>query len=175
MVGGVAPRARIMAAAVKDKSEMSDWELFLDRWNTRGGAVVATFLAIFIGYAFEKILEFAGVDSITAGIWTSAVFFFGLLVWTFTYMTRVMTKSTTYAEQLAKYEQDVMIRRLEELDPDEIAALCEEVGVTEKELQECMQEAGTSDKKLSQKEKVLAVFKNTPAMLNTPQDPRAFF
>mmetsp|Transcript_29620 Transcript_29620/g.81481 ORF Transcript_29620/g.81481 Transcript_29620/m.81481 type:complete len:233 (-) Transcript_29620:149-847(-) len=148
-----------------EEKEMSDLEKFFDRWNTRGGAVLATFVALVGGLVLEKGLEFVGVESITAGIWTSGVFFFGLLIWTFQYVTRVMTKSTTYAEQLANYEQEVMIKRLRELDDEEIQALCEEVGITQEDISEAV---GGKLQALSQKEKVLQLFRNT----KMPKDPR---
>lgn len=136
-----------------------------DRWNTRGGAVLVTFLGIIAGWLFEKALELVGVESMTAGIWTSGVFFVGLLFWTFQYITRVMTKSTTYAEQLANYEQEVMLKRLKELEEDEIAALCEEVGISQDDISGAV---GDKLKALSQKEKIIQLFKNT----KMPKDPR---
>mmetsp|Transcript_3090 Transcript_3090/g.9569 ORF Transcript_3090/g.9569 Transcript_3090/m.9569 type:complete len:235 (+) Transcript_3090:137-841(+) len=150
------------------EKEMSDLDKFLDRWNTRGGAILATFIGLIVVWVFEKGLEIVGVDSATAGVWTSGVFFFGLLVWTGQYFTRVMTKSTTYAQQLENYEREVMIKRLQELDEEEIAALCEEVGVSPEEISDAV---GGKVEALSQKEQVIKLFKNTTMPKDV--DPRA--
>jgi len=155
------------AEPVKSEDEMSDWELLTDRFNTRGGAFLVVFAGLAAGLGLEKVIELFGVDSIYAGIWTSAIFFTGMMVWISQYLFRVMTKSTTYAEQLTRYEQEVMMRRLQELDEDEIEALCAEVGVTVEDL---MGATDDKAKALSQKEKVLELFKNT----KMPTDPRNF-
>lgn len=158
------PPRTLLQAAVQEADvpvkgeEMNDFEKFIDRWNTKGGLTIATFLAIFVGWAFEKALELGGVESLQAGIWTSAILFVVLLWWTSTYLFRVATKSTTYAQQLELYEREVMVKRLSELDDEEIAALCEEVGVTPAEIQASM---GDKVKSLSQKDAVLQLFKNT--------------
>jgi len=160
--------ALALAAAPGEAEEMSDFEQLIDRWNTRGGAVLATVLGLGAVWVFEKVLELAGVESLTAGIWTSGALFFGLLVWTSQYFTRVMTKSTTYAQQLEDYEREVMMRRLKELDEEEIAALCEEVGIKPEEISDAVDD---KVKALSQKDQVLKLFKNTTMPKDV--DPRA--
>ena len=49
------------------------------------------------------------------------------LVWTATYVWRVVTKDMTYAKQLDNYEAAVMQKRLEELPEAELAAMLSEV------------------------------------------------
>merc|ERR1712032_623210 len=173
---GSPPSLQTAAVGTEDESEMSDWDRLVDRFNTRGGLIVASLLGTGSIFLLNKVLEAITGDTIQAGIWTTGVTFTALLGWTFTYFTRVATKSTTYAQQLADYEQKVMLRRLEELTDEEIAALCLEVGISEVELQEVMSDT-VGDKgsasKLSNKEKVLAIFKSTPTA--APQDPRMMF
>ena len=147
-------------------TEPSDFDKFADKWNTRGGAILITVIGLFAGLGMEKFFEAVGVESTVAGIWTSCFFFVALLFWTSQYLFRVVNKSTTYAEQLASYEQEVMMRRLAELDDDEIEALCAEVGVSVKEIEEVV---GDKRAALTQKEKVLELFKNS----QMPVDPRA--
>ncbi|CAK0809964.1 unnamed protein product [Prorocentrum cordatum] len=153
---------------------MSEMDKLFDRFNTRGGLIVGSILGLIVLVAWNRLLEFILQDSIQSGLWTTATTFVLLLGWTFTYFNRVATKSTTYAQQLAEYEQKVMIRRLMELSEEEISALCAEVGISEAELQEVMK---TTDGKagdgsgLTNKEKVLAIFKNTPAQMPS-SDPR---
>lgn len=146
--------------------EASDLEKFLDRFNTRGGAIVGTVVALFAGLFLEKFLEVAGVESLSAGVYTSGLFFIILLVWLSQYLFRVFNKGTTYADQLKRYEQEVMMKRLSELDEDEIMALCAEVGVSNKDIEEAL---GDKRSALSQKEKVLQIFKNAALA----EDPRA--
>jgi hypothetical protein len=154
---------------------MSDFDKLLDRFNTRGGVIVGSVLGFGLLIGLNRGLEFVLRDSIQAGLWTTGTTFVILLWWTFTYFNRVATKSTTYAQQLAEYEQRVMIRRLMELSEEEIEALCGEVGISEAELQEVMKSTdgkkGKGDGSMSNKEKVLAIFKNTPAQV-TSSDPR---
>lgn len=160
----------------KDESEeMSDWDLLVDKFNNRGGIIVGTVACVIGGIGIKNLFQLYGVDELQSGIYTTGVTMVGLLAWTFTYFTRVATKSTTYAEQLKQYEQAVMIRRLEELTDEEIEALCAEVGVSEADLQEAMSETQkeTAETK-SQKEKVLALFKAAPVTA-APTDPRMGF
>lgn len=171
----IAPRSQsarrppfALAAMPGEEKEMNDFEKLIDRWNTRGGAVLATFLGLIFVWVFEKFLELVGLDTAAAGVWTSGLTFFGLIIWTSQYFTRVMTKSTTYAQQLEDYEREVMIRRLKELDEEEIVALCEEVGIKPEDVTEAV---GGTVEALSQKEAVIKMFKNTT--MPKDADPRA--
>mmetsp|Transcript_12786 Transcript_12786/g.30014 ORF Transcript_12786/g.30014 Transcript_12786/m.30014 type:complete len:232 (-) Transcript_12786:68-763(-) len=150
------------------EEEMSDLDKLLDKFNTRGGIIVATVLLLLAGYGVKAGFELAGADATTSGIWTSGIFFLGVCVWTVTYFTRVLTKSTTYVEQLRQYETQVILKRLSELDDDEIRALCAEVGVSDEELDQMY---GDARQALSQKDQVLEMFKAVgPPRQN--EDPR---
>jgi len=155
-------------SALGAAEEPSDFAKFIDRWNTKGGAILATFVGLGLGYAMKQVLVVAGVEDIYAGVWVSGFYFFGMCIWLSQYLFRVMTKSTTYAQQLEMYEQQVMMERLNELDEEEIAALCEETGVSDANIQEAL---GDKVKALSQKEKVIELFKNAQGQM--PQDPRS--
>lgn len=78
------------------------------------------------GVLYWLLMTF-GVDSIDAGIWTQAVLVMGLLIWLATYLSRVLTKTMTYDRQLQRYEDAVLQKRLDELSPDELAALQAEI------------------------------------------------
>lgn len=89
---------------------------------------------IFIGlgtFAFGGLLylglQYLGIDGLTAGIWTQLLLVVGLIVWTSTYLLRVLTKNMTYNQQLRDYQDAVMRKRLEEMTPLEIAKLQEEI------------------------------------------------
>ena len=68
-----------------------------------------------------------GLNGIDAGIWTQALLVIGLVGWSLTYLIRVGTKKMTYNQQLKDYEEAVMLKRLEEMSPEELAQLQQEV------------------------------------------------
>ena len=77
--------------------------------------------AIYIG------LNLAGLDNLSAGVWSQAVLVLVLVGWTATYLTRVVGKNMTYDQQLKDYEDAVLQKRLDEMSPEELAALQAEV------------------------------------------------
>ena len=72
-------------------------------------------------------LQLVGVDGIHAGIWTQALLVIGLVGWSLSYLLRVGNKNMTYNQQLKDYEEAVMQKRLEEMSPEELAALQSEI------------------------------------------------
>jgi hypothetical protein len=72
-------------------------------------------------------LQFAGVESITAGIWTQASLVVALLGWLATYAYRATTQNMTYNQQLKDYADAVLQKRLEELTPEELEQLQAEI------------------------------------------------
>jgi Protein of unknown function (DUF3007) len=75
-----------------------------------GGGLYVGFLAI-------------GIEGFQAGIWAEALLLLGLLGWLSTYFLRVFQKKMTYNQQLADYESAVLQKRLDELTPEQLAAL----------------------------------------------------
>ncbi|MEL6776778.1 MAG: DUF3007 family protein [Cyanobacteria bacterium J06597_16] len=73
------------------------------------------------------VFAFAGLDGLSAGIWSQVVLVAGLLGWTATYLSRALGKKMTYFQQLEDYENAVLQKRLEEMSPEEIAQLQAEV------------------------------------------------
>lgn len=86
-------------------------------------AIGITFGVFVAGGVLYLILQATGLDSIQAGIWTQAALVVGLLGWLATYLFRVFTQQMTYNQQLKDYETAVLQKRLEELTPEELAAL----------------------------------------------------
>lgn len=85
-------------------------------------------LAVFVAAGLIYIaLQLIGIDSIQAGIWTQTLLVIGLIGWSLTYLVRVGTKNMTYNQQLKDYEEAVMLKRLEEMSPEELAQLQEEI------------------------------------------------
>ncbi len=85
-------------------------------------------LGVFIGAGLVYVaLQLIGLDGINAGIWTQALLVVGLIGWSLTYLVRVGTKKMTYNQQLKDYEEAVMQKRFEEMSPEELAQLQQEV------------------------------------------------
>ena len=73
------------------------------------------------------VFAWAGMDGLSAGIWSQVVFVAGLLGWTATYVARALGKKMTYYQQLEDYENAVLQKRLDEMSPEEVAQLQAEV------------------------------------------------
>ncbi|MDJ0647515.1 MAG: DUF3007 family protein [Xenococcaceae cyanobacterium MO_188.B19] len=85
-------------------------------------------LAIFVGGGIiYLVLDTAGMSGISAGIWTQTLLVVGIIGWSITYLLRVVTKNMTYNQQLKDYEEAVLQKRLEEMSPEELAKLQEEI------------------------------------------------
>eukprot|EP00930_Biecheleria_cincta_P083948 TRINITY_DN73452_c0_g1_i1.p1 TRINITY_DN73452_c0_g1~~TRINITY_DN73452_c0_g1_i1.p1 ORF type:complete len:241 (-),score=49.14 TRINITY_DN73452_c0_g1_i1:138-830(-) len=151
---------------VEGKQEMSDLEKLIDRFSTKGGIILATTAGLLFGFVLEKFLELF-MEWQKAGVGVTIFYSVGLFVWVGQYLWRVDNKQTTYANQLQQYEQQVMVKRFSELDEEEIDALCEEVGVAVKDLDEVL---GEQAKNMTKKEKVVKLFQQTTMK---PKDLRA--
>ncbi len=94
---------------------------------------IAIGIGIFLaGGAIYLVFQGTGLDGISAGIWTQFLLIGGLIGWGCTYLFRVLTKSMTYNQQMADYEEAVMQKRLEEMSPEELAKLQTEIESEEK-------------------------------------------
>lgn len=79
------------------------------------------------GGVIYLLFQFAGLDSTSAGIWSQAILVGGLVGWLLTYLFRALTQSMTYNQQLKDYEDAVFQKRLDEMSPEELAQLQEEI------------------------------------------------
>jgi Protein of unknown function (DUF3007) len=73
------------------------------------------------------ILQLAGLDGLSAGIWSQVLLVSVTIGWSLTYLLRVVTKKMTYNQQLKDYEDAVLQKRLEELTPEQIEKLQAEI------------------------------------------------
>ncbi|MDF0552236.1 DUF3007 family protein [Kamptonema sp. UHCC 0994] len=90
--------------------------------------VIGISLGIFAaGGVAYLLLQFAGLDSINAGIWSQVFLVGGLIGWLLTYLFRALTQNMTYSKQLKDYESAVLQKRLEELTPEELAKIQAEI------------------------------------------------
>ncbi len=84
-------------------------------------------IVLIVGGGIYFLLQFLGVDQLSAGIWSQSILVLGLVGWTLTYLLRVFTKNMTYHQQIKEYEEAVIQKRLEEMTPEEIAQLQKEI------------------------------------------------
>lgn len=84
------------------------------------GVGIGIFLA---GGLVYLVLQFSGLNSVNAGIWTQVLLVGGLIGWLLTYLVRAVTGTMTYNQQLKDYEDAVLQKRLDEMTPEELAAL----------------------------------------------------
>lgn len=99
--------------------------------------VVSIGIGIFAaGGIIYLILKLAGLDSLSAGIWSQVIFLSVIIGWVATYLTRVLTKNMTYNQQLEDYEEAVLRKRLEEMSPEELEKLEAEVEAEKQRMKE---------------------------------------
>ncbi len=80
-----------------------------------------------VGGGLFLAFRWLGFDDISAGIWSQVVMVGGLVGWLTTYVLRVVTGSMTLNQQLDDYEEAVLQKRLDELSPEQLTALQEEL------------------------------------------------
>ena len=89
---------------------------------------IAISLGVFVAAGLVYfVLQIVGLDGINAGIWTQTLLVIGLVGWSLTYLLRVGNKKMTYNQQLKDYEEAVMQKRLEEMSPEELEKLQQEI------------------------------------------------
>ena len=97
------------------------------------GITIGVFIAGGVAYLF---LQLAGLDGLSAGVWSQALLVGGLVGWLVTYLTRVGNKNMTYNQQLKDYEDAVFQKRLDEMSPEELAQLQAEVEAEKRSISE---------------------------------------
>lgn len=88
--------------------------------------VIGLGMFIVSGLAFG-VLRASGLDLNNAGLWTQVLLVGGLVGWLATYVVRATTGTMTYHQQRRDYEDAVLQKRLEEMTPEELAALQAEI------------------------------------------------
>lgn len=69
------------------------------------------------------LLKVVGLEATDAGIWSQVILVLGLLGWLASYLFRAVTQQMTYNRQVQEYKDAVLQKQLEELSPEELAAL----------------------------------------------------
>ncbi|MBR8828147.1 MAG: DUF3007 family protein [Gomphosphaeria aponina SAG 52.96 = DSM 107014] len=93
------------------------------------GIAIGVFAAGGIAYL---LLNLAGLDDLSAGIWSQVLLVGSVLGWTLTYLVRVSNTKMTYHQQLKDYEEAVLQKRWEELTPAESERLQAEIEAEKK-------------------------------------------
>ena len=86
-----------------------------------------TFGVFVAGGLAYLLLQFAGLDSTNAGIWSQLFLIAGLIGWLATYLFRAVTQGMTYSQQLKDYKEAVLQKQLDELTPEELARIQAEI------------------------------------------------
>ncbi len=69
------------------------------------------------------LLKVLGLEATDAGIWSQVILVLALLGWLASYLFRAVTQQMTYNRQVQDYKDAVLQKQLEELSPEELAAL----------------------------------------------------
>ena len=107
---------------------------------TRGKVLLIGLGVLLLGGAGYVGFEAVGLEGFSAGIAAQAVLVLIVVVWTSSYLFRVVTGQMTYMEQRRRYrevydEQETqdLEARFEALSPDEQQALLRKIGVDDQE------------------------------------------
>ena len=106
---------------------------------TRGKVLLIGLAVLLLGGVGYVGFEAAGLESFSAGIAAQAVLVLIVVVWTSSYLFRVVTGQMTYMEQRRRYrevydEQETqdLEARFEALSPEEQQALLQKIGLDDK-------------------------------------------
>ena len=105
------------------------------RGITRGGALLAGGAVFAIGGLGYWLFQAAGLEGFSAGIAAQALLVAIVLVWTGSYLFRVVSGNMTYMEQRRRYRsaydaatEEELQKRFEALSPEEQEQLLREIG-----------------------------------------------
>jgi len=107
---------------------------------TRGKVLLIGLAVLLLGGVGYVGFDAAGLEGFSAGIAAQAVLVMIVVIWTSSYLFRVVTGQMTYMEQRRRYrevydEQETqdLEARFEAMSPDEQQALLRKIGIEEKE------------------------------------------
>ena len=107
---------------------------------TRGKVLLIGLAVLLLGGVGYVGFDAAGLEGFSAGIAAQAVLVLIVVIWTSSYLFRVVTGQMTYMQQRRRYrevydEQEIqdLDARFEALSPDEQQALLRKIGVDDKE------------------------------------------
>ncbi|ACK65545.1 conserved hypothetical protein [Rippkaea orientalis PCC 8801] len=90
--------------------------------------VIAIGVGVFAaGGVIYLFFQAVGFDSLSAGIWSQGLFIAVLVGWILSYLLRVVSQNMTYNQQVKDYKEAVLQKRLEEMTPEELEKLQQEI------------------------------------------------
>ena len=104
---------------------------------TRGQALLAGLSILALGIAAYAVFQASGLDGFNPGIASSVLLIAIILVWTGTYVVRVLSGRMTFSEQRRRYREAYdeatsaeLERRFDALPPEEQARLLSDLGLS---------------------------------------------
>lgn len=90
-------------------------------------AIGIVFGVFVLGGLAYVVLQFAGLNNLSAGIWSQVLLVAGLIGWLFTYIFRAVGNKMTYHQQREEYEKAFLAQKLDQLSPEQRDKLLAEV------------------------------------------------
>lgn len=90
-------------------------------------AIGIVFGVFVLGGLAYVVLQFAGLNNLSAGIWSQVLLVAGLIGWLFTYIFRAVGNKMTYHQQREEYEKAFLQNKLDQLSPEQRDKLLAEV------------------------------------------------
>ena len=82
-------------------------------------AIGIVFGVFVLGGLVYVVLQFAGLNNLSAGIWSQVLLVAGLIGWLFTYIFRAVGNKMTYHQQREEYEKAFLAQKLDQLSPEQ--------------------------------------------------------
>ena len=94
-------------------------------------AIGIVFGVFVLGGLAYVVLQFAGLNNLSAGIWSQVLLVAGLIGWLFTYIFRAVGNKMTYHQQREEYEKAFLQNKLDQLSPEQRDKLLAEAELEE--------------------------------------------
>ncbi len=94
-------------------------------------AIGIVFGVFVLGGLAYVVLQFAGLNNLSAGIWSQVLLVAGLIGWLFTYIFRAVGNKMTYHQQREEYEKAFLAQKLDQLSPEQRDKLLAEAELEE--------------------------------------------
>lgn len=82
-------------------------------------AIGIVFGIFVLGGLAYVILQTAGLNNLSAGIWSQVLLVAGLVGWLFSYIFRAVGNKMTYHQQREEYEKAFLQKQLDQLSPEQ--------------------------------------------------------
>ena len=82
-------------------------------------AIGIVFGVFVLGGLAYVVLQFAGLNNLSAGIWSLVLLVAGLIGWLFTYIFRAVGNKMAYHQQREEYEKAFLAQKLDQLSPEQ--------------------------------------------------------